>query len=329
MSEFLGVAFSPYIGRWTGNAPNAKVPLWNSYTQQDIVRMLEAIAPNFRKISTYGIGYAPYYPPTTPWNQLDSNCLVAGAAAQLNRQMGRVAIEVAQGIYQHSDPAVQQIEINAAFSAAESANASYPNTVTSFIFTNEYITDAQTTNAVNAMIVANKQKARERGIKVGVRSHTFGHIANPNSPFYNELRTLIQNCDFIQCNLYPAPNTATPQEGVNGVAEAFNVIKTAVRAINAQCSVAIGETGWPSQGISFNNTNNSVANLLAYYQAIDKWAFEQRVMTYLFEAFDEPWKSDQNAQVPPTNPWQGPNGAEGHYGLWYLNEQGEYVQKKV
>jgi exo-beta-1,3-glucanase (GH17 family) len=329
MSEFFGVAFSPYVGHWTGTAPNAKVPLWNSYSQQDIVRMLEVIVPQFNKISTYGMGYAGYYPPTTPWNQLDSNCHVAGAAAQLNRQTGRVAIEVAQGIYQHANPAHQQAEIEAAFSAAKEANAVYPNTVTSLVFTNEYVINAETADAVNAMIVANKQKAQNLNIKVGVRSHTFGEIANPNSPYYTQLKTLIQNCDFILCNLYPAENTATPTDGVNQVGQAFHQIKTAVANINPQCEVMIGETGWPSQGISFNHTVNNVANLLAYYEAIDKWAFEHRVMTYLFEAIDEPWKSNQNAQVPPTNPWQGPNGAEGHYGLWYLNNQGGYTQKKV
>jgi exo-beta-1,3-glucanase (GH17 family) len=328
VSQFLGVAFQPYVGRWSGTPPNASTPWWNSYSLTDIVRQLEAIASKFKKICTYSMGYAGYHQPTTPWDQVDSNCRIALAAAGLNQQRGQVVIEVAQGIYQQlPNTALQQAEIEAAFSAAKAANAVYPHTVTSFIFTNEYVVNAETSNAVNAMIVANKQKAHNLNIKVGVRSHTFGNIANPSSPFYNQLKTLIQNCDFILCNLYPAKDTATPQEGVNGVAQAFNTIKTAVTAINPQCEVAIGETGWPSQGISFNNTVNNVANLLAYYKAIDKWAFEQKVTTYLFEAFDEPWKSNQNAQVPPENPWSGPNGAEGHYGLWYLNDQGNYTEK--
>ncbi|KYC42295.1 hypothetical protein WA1_20180 [Scytonema hofmannii PCC 7110] len=330
MSQFLGVAFQPYVGRWTGTPPNATTPWWNSYSVQDIVRMLEVIAPKFNKICTYGMGYAGYHQPTTPWDRVDSNCRVALAAAELNKQRGRVVIEVAQGIYQQlPNAALQQAEIEAAFSAAKAANAVYPNTVTSLVFTNEYVVNVETTNAVNAMIVSHKQKARDLNVKVGVRSHTFGEIANPHSHFHNELKTLIQNCDFILCNLYPAANTATPQQGVNGVAQAFNTIKTSVAAINPRCKIMIGETGWSSQGISFNNTVNNVKNLLAYYEAIDKWAFEQQVTTYLFEAFDEPWKSNQNAQVPPENPWSGPNGAEGHYGLWYLNDRGEYTEKRA
>ncbi len=324
MSQFLGVAFQPYVGRWTGTPPNATTPQWNSYSQQDIVSMLEVIAPQFNKISTYSMGYSGNYSPTTPWDQVDSNCHVAGAAAQINQLHGQVTIEVAQGIYQQSNPELQQAEIEAAFSAASAANALVSNTVTSLVFTNEYVVDAQTTNAVNAMIVANQQNAHNLNLKVGVRSNTFGEITNPSSPFYNELKTLIQNCDFIQCNLYPGSNTPTPQDGVNGVSEAFNTIKSAVAEINPQCEVMIGETGWPSEGVSFNNTDNNVNNLLAYFQAIDKWASQQGVITYLFEAIDEPWKSNQNTQEPP---WQGQNGAEGHYGLWYLNDQGQYTQK--
>ena len=86
MSQFLGVAFQPYVRRWTGTPPNATTPQWNSYSQQDIVNMLEVIASQFTLISTYGMGYAGYYSPTTPWNQVDSNCHVAGAAAQLNKR---------------------------------------------------------------------------------------------------------------------------------------------------------------------------------------------------------------------------------------------------
>ncbi len=113
---------------------------------------------------------------------------------------------------------------------------------------------------------------------------------------------------------------------MNGVSQAFNRIKSAVAPINSKCEVMIGETGWPSRGISFNNTDNNVNNLLKYFEAINKWASEQRVVTYLFEAIDEPWKSNPNKQDPP---WQGVNGAEGHYGLWYLDNSGNYTRKHV
>ena len=53
----------------------------------------------------------------------------------------------------------------------------------------------------------------------------------------------------------------------------------------------IGETGWLLES-SLNNTDNYVTNLLAYYEAIEKWALENRVMTYMFEKlFLKLWES--------------------------------------
>ena len=326
MSQY-GAAFEPYVGRWTGTPPHTSTPLWNSYSLPDIVDMLEVISTQFRKISTYGMGYAGYYAPKTPWNQVDSNCHVAGAAAQLNTEGN--AIEVSQGIYQQPTAALQQAEINAAFSAAKAANDIFPNTVTSFVFTNEYVTDAATTDAITLMIRSHTQKAHSLHINVGVRSNTFGNINNSKCPYLTNLQALVKSCDFILCNMYPADKTATPQEGVNTVGKAFIKIKDTVKTLNPHCEVMIGETGWPSQGISFNRTDNNVKNLLDYFKAFSTWASRTSVMTYFFEAIDEPWKSNKNASVPPTNPWQGPNGAEGHYGLWYLNDEGSYTKKKA
>lgn len=69
---------------------------------------------------------------------------------------------------------------------------------------------------------------------------------------------------------------------MNGVSEDFNRIKLAVASINPQCEVMIGETGWPSQEVSFNNTDNNVNNLLAYFEAINKWVSQQGVRIYAF-----------------------------------------------
>jgi exo-beta-1,3-glucanase (GH17 family) len=289
--------------------------------------MLAVIAPAFDKVSTYGMGYAGYYPPETTWNQVDSNCHIAGAAAQLNQQQGKVAVAVAQGIYQQPTPDLQQAEIAAAFAAAQAANAVFANTVTTLVFTNEYVTDATTTGAVTTMLTANKAKAKSLNLKIGVRSQTFGQLTNRACPYLAQLQALVRNCDVILCNLYPSNPPGTIHDSVQNVAQAFDSIRTAVADLNPQCDVMIGETGWPSAGISFNNSVNTVANAQAYFEAITQWAAQRSVMTYYFEAIDEAWKSNQNATVPPTAPWQGPNGAEGHYGIWSLDGAQNYVPK--
>ena len=58
--------------------------------------------------------------------------------------------------------------------------------------------------------------------------------------------------------------------------------------------MAIGETGWPSKGKSFNKSPNSVRNLVNFWTQMGKWASSNKVKVQMFEAFDEPWKSNLN-----------------------------------
>ena len=124
-------------------------------------------------------------------------------------------------------------------------------------------------------------------------------------------------------NLYPTNEaTETPQQAAADVETQYNAILAAARALNPNIDVLIGETGWSSQGVSFNGqpSDNTVANEQAYFAAIQTWANQNHVETNWFEAIDEPWKSNQN-NLDPSNP-QGYQGAEGHYGLWTYSSNG-------
>jgi hypothetical protein len=46
-----------------------------------------------------------------------------------------------------------------------------------------------------------------------------------------------------------------------------------------------------------------------------EWASNNKVSVQMFEAIDEPWKSNKNSA--DRNSFSGPNGGEGHYGWWY------------
>jgi exo-beta-1,3-glucanase (GH17 family) len=341
LTNYLGAAFGPYVKQWNGQAaPNAMVPLFDSYTSGNasVANQIALVAPIFPQIATYGAGYAPYYPMNKPWNMVDSNWQNAPAAAAYNQQQGKLAITVSQGIFQQVQNgsianAYQDAEVADAFQDAANANATFAGTVTRLIFTNEYVTSAATTNQVNALITANKQKAHEMGLEVGVRSETFGQLTIPNSPYLPQLQSLIKNVDFIMCNLYPSQSSE--QQGiaasVNDVASQYASIKAAAMALNPSIEVLIGETGWPSQGVSFNDPNgtlNTVANEHAYFNAIGQWANANQIQVMYFEAIDEPWKSNQN-NTNPSDP-QGFMGAEGHYGVWSYttnNDNGSFVAK--
>lgn len=317
--NFTGVGFGPYIGAWKGTAPSASVPPFNSYSQANVRSMLSTVETRFKRVATYSAGYASYYSASTPWNQVDSNWRVGSAAASINKAAGKKELDVAQGIFQQSSDALFTAEINGAFKIAANANSTFPGTVTKLIFTNEYVTNAATTRQVTNLIAANQKRARTAKLQVGVRSNTFGQLTDPSSPYLSEMRALVKECDFIMCNIYPSKQESAA-EAVQEVAATFKSIRAAALKVKPDLVVMIGETGWPSQGISFNQTVNNIANARAYFNAIRNWATNQRVVVYYFEAIDEAWKSNQNSADKSS--FQGPNGAEGHYGLWTASQSG-------
>ena len=321
----MGVGFEPYVKNWVGGSTG----YWNSYSLQDVKNMLNVVNTRFTSIATYSMGTASYNV-NNNWDSLDSNCLVARAAAQINSQKGFVAISVSQGIYQNSDYNIQQKEISNAFLAAQDANGIYPKTVWGLTFTNEYLTDVSSGNQIWKMITDNKVKATQMGLKVGTRIHVCGIIMNSSDSIYPILVNIVRDSDFIMCNMYPTPDVVNNvQNAANAVGSAFLSYAQKFRAINPNIKVMIGETGWPSQGISFNKSPNNVQNLKAYWSAINNWATNNGVLVHMFEAIDEPWKSNQAST--DWNSFSGPNGAEGHYGWWYRSDTANgpvYVEKQ-
>lgn len=76
----------------------------------------------------------------------------------------------------------------------------------------------------------------------------------------------------------------------------------------------VGETGWPSEGTSFESSEPSVDNAKEFWQdaicAIRAWG----VNVAVFEAFDEAWKPDSS----------GTSDVEKHWGVWDANSKLKY-----
>lgn len=81
-----GVAFSPYVGPWVSGAP----VLFNTYTLEQVTRLLDPVAKNFSLVASYGQG-------TFVWqgvpNIQDSNRYITQAA-------NNVGLKVSAGCYQ-------------------------------------------------------------------------------------------------------------------------------------------------------------------------------------------------------------------------------------
>ncbi len=278
--------------------------------------MLALVSTKFLHVATYGMGVASYnlY---KPWNQADSSALVAQAAANLNNERKAKVIDVAIGIYQSEDQNIQNAEVNHAFDAADDANGRFRSTVWGLVFTNEYITDQRTGQKVLGMIRYDKNRAKSKNLKIGTRVHVCDQILNSGSQLYGVLADIARESDFIMCNMYPASNAVHggSRQAVDAVGNFFLAVQKAFKNINRNIDVMIGETGWPSEGQSFNGSPNSVKNMQDFWSGMNEWASRNSVRTYIFEAFDEPWKNGFSA--------------EAHYGWWYRHSNGAevYIEK--
>lgn len=283
--NYFGVGFSPYV--------RSDGAYWNSYTLDDVKQMLRIVLNGHNAIATYSMGVSQWNN-GQPWDKADSNCLVARASAQINKERNSVVLSVSQGIFQQDDPSLQQREIDNAFSAAADANAIFPGTVQNMVFTNEFVTDNSNGPRVLQMIRDNKQKAHSRGLRVGTRIHTCGEIwGGPNQ---NIIKQIVRESDFIMCNLYPALNSNNPDVAAQGVRSAYYSARDGFWRENPKIEVMIGETGWSSSGANFFNQGdaakyNTVDNLKKFWGAIKAFANTDKVKIYMFEAFDEPWKT--------------------------------------
>lgn len=319
--DYVGVAFSAYTKEWEGKT----TPPWNSYGIDDVKKALALVSTKFRSITTYSMGVDTWNV-DKPWDQANANCLIAKAASQINKERNRLDLKVNIGAYQNDNAKIMQKEITAAFDAAADANSKFKGTVWGITFTNEYILNESQGYRVLNMITQNKAKAKSQGLELGTRTQICSVIMSNSNPLYNVFSQIAMQSDFIMCNMYPEERVVHGpiDSAVDAVGNAYKDYAAAFKKINPNLKVIIGETGWPSQGVSFNKSPNTVANLSKFWHSMATWANKNQVLVHIFEGIDEPWKSNPNNLDP--NATGGFNGAEGHYG-WWKRQGDNYIEK--
>lgn len=147
-----------------------------------------------------------------------------------------------------------------------------------------------------------------------------------------ELEELIEAVDYISLHSYPFHDTHynpefwyVPAEeenldkkiiinnamerAVDRVEQQVKQVQTYVNSLGSEKEIHIGETGWASDDNSLYGASGSKAadeyKQHLYYQKIRSWCDSMRMSCFYFEAFDEPWK-DQNNLL----------GSENHFGLF-------------
>lgn len=115
-------------------------------------------------------------------------------------------------------------------------------------------------------------------------------------PWHDKLAPLVEVLDFISIHTYPVWEYKPIQEAMEYTKQ--NYFEVANKY--PYKPVMITEAGWTTnsngRGINPENVNEDLQE--TYYHELVKWSEEEEIITFLFEAFDEPWKGSPDAMEP-------------------------------
>lgn len=135
-------------------------------------------------------------------------------------------------------------------------------------------------------------------------------------PWTYKLAPLVAVLDFISIHTYPAWEYRT-------LADALEYTKKNYHSVASHYPdkpVVITEAGWTTQsnGRGIETWNASQELQANYYEQLLDWTNEEKILTFVFEAFDEPWKGSPHPQEP-----------EKHWGLFTVDRKPKLVMENL
>lgn len=133
-------------------------------------------------------------------------------------------------------------------------------------------------------------------------------------PWMDKLEPLVPELDFISIHSYPVWEHRSVEEAIAVTDADYRRVAERYPGV----PVAITEAGWTtrSNGRGIEPHHASVEHQVHYYEALSRWAEDNGVLTYVFEAFDEPWKGSPD-----------PNEPEKHWGLFTVDRRPKPVMQ--
>ncbi|MFT5084052.1 MAG: exo-beta-1,3-glucanase (GH17 family) [Lentisphaeria bacterium] len=134
-------------------------------------------------------------------------------------------------------------------------------------------------------------------------------------PWLNKLEPLAAELDFISIHTYPAWEYQTIETALEYTKQ--NYYSVASHYIDKP--VVITEAGWTtaSNGRGIDDWNASEALQAEYYTQLMEWTSQEKIFTFVFEAFDEPWKGSPDPLEP-----------EKHWGLFKVDRTPKAVMQE-
>ena len=134
-------------------------------------------------------------------------------------------------------------------------------------------------------------------------------------PWTDKLKPLVRHLDVISVHTYPVWEYKSIDDALAYTQENY----FAVRGRYPDMPVIITEAGWTtrSNGRGIDPDNASESLQATYYAQLMEWAEAEQIMTFVFEAFDEPWKGSPDPDEP-----------EKHWGLFTVERRPKPVMMK-
>jgi exo-beta-1,3-glucanase (GH17 family) len=133
-------------------------------------------------------------------------------------------------------------------------------------------------------------------------------------PWTNKLKPLAAEVDFISIHTYPVWEYRTIEQGLAYTIDNYKDVAD----LYPDIPVVITEAGWTThsngRGIPPENVNEEFQK--QYYHELVDWITREQIITYIFEAFDEPWKGSPDPMEP-----------EKHWGLYKVDRTPKLVME--
>lgn len=135
-------------------------------------------------------------------------------------------------------------------------------------------------------------------------------------PWTYKLEPLAAELDFISVHTYPAWEYRTMEDALEYTKQNYHSVVDHY----PDKPVVITEAGWTtaSNGRGIEPWNASEELQARYYEQLLEWTTKEKILTFVFEAFDEPWKGSPDPQEP-----------EKHWGLFNLDRTPKLAMKEV
>ena len=135
-------------------------------------------------------------------------------------------------------------------------------------------------------------------------------------PWQEKLRDLVRELDFISLHTYPVWEYKHVHDALHYSKDNYH----SVASLYPDKPVVISEAGWAtnSNGRGIHPENSSQELQAVYYQDLMEWTGRERILTFVFEAFDEPWKGSSDPLEP-----------EKHWGLFTVDREPKIVMQPL